>query len=62
MTSLATRPLMGRQTPRVLTVPASATDSLVEDALTLWELTGRELDPWQEDSCEPLFAVDALGN
>lgn len=62
MTAIAPGRLMGRQEPRVLTVPRSAVDSRVEDALTLWELTGRELDPWQEDSCEPLFAVDALGN
>lgn len=53
---------MGRQTPRVMNMPTTAVDTLIEDALTLWELTGRQLDPWQETSCEPLFAVDALGN
>ena len=62
MTAIAPGKLLGRQQPRVFRIPSSATDSLVEDALTLWELTGRELDPWQETTCEALFAVDALGN
>lgn len=61
MTAIADR-LMGRQEPRVLTIPVHAVDSLVEEALTLWDLTGRELDPWQETVCEGLFAIDSLGN
>lgn len=54
--------LMGRQEPRLLTMPATAVGSLVDDALALWDLTGRRLDPWQEITCEPTFAVDTSGN
>lgn len=50
--------LFGRQEPRLLTLPASAVGSRVDDALALWDLTGRSLDPWQETTCEALFAVD----
>ena len=50
--------LFGRQEPRVLTIPPSAVDSRVEDALALWDLTGRRLDPWQETDLEALLAVD----
>ena len=55
------KPVLGRQEPRVLTLPPSAVDSRVEDALALWDLTGRSLDPWQEIVCEALFAVDENG-
>lgn len=54
--------LLGRQAPRVLTIPASAVGSRVDDALALWDLTGRRLDEWQETSCEALFAVDRNEN
>lgn len=63
MTSLApARPvLLGRQEPRVRTLPASAVGSLAEDALALWDLTGRRLDPWQDTTCQAVFAVDSAG-
>ena len=54
--------LLGRQAPRVLTIPASAVGSRIDDALTLWDLTGRRLDEWQETSCEALLAVDRHDN
>lgn len=54
--------LRGRQEPRVLTLPASASGSLVDDALALWDLTGRSLDPWQELTCEGIFAVTDDGS
>ncbi len=50
--------LVGRQEPRVLTVPSSAVESWVDDALALWSLTGRSLDPWQETVCDALMSVD----
>ncbi len=53
--------LRGRQEPRVLTFPQGAVGSLADDAHALWDMTGRHLDPWQETSCEPLYAIDAAG-
>lgn len=53
--------LFGRQEPRVLTLPSTAVGSLAPDALALWDLTGRHLDPWQESSVEAIFATTASG-
>lgn len=53
--------LLGRQAPRLLTIPASAVSSKIDDALALWSLTGRTLDPWQETSLEALLCIDADG-
>lgn len=53
--------LLGRQAPRLLTVPASAVGSKVDEALALWSLTGRTLDPWQETTLEALLSCDAEG-
>ena len=54
--------LLGRQAPRVLTIPASAVGSKADDALALWDLTGRSLDEWQQTSCEGILSVDRLDN
>lgn len=48
------------QRPRLLQVPDRAA-TLAEDALDLWYLTGRMLDPWQELSLDALFSVDSFG-
>lgn len=53
--------LLGRQEPRLLTLPPLAVGSRLDDALALWDLTGRSLDPWQESTLEALLAVDADG-
>lgn len=49
----------GRQDPRVLSLPRAAVGSKVDDALALWDLTGRRLDPWQTTTLEAITAVDA---
>lgn len=48
------------QQPRLLRLPERA-GSLAEDALDLWYLTGRLLDPWQEIGLDALFSVDSFG-
>lgn len=50
----------GLQTPSVYTLPPRAS-SLVEDALDLWTVAGRMLDPWQELSLDGIFSVDEAG-
>ena len=52
--------LLGRQEPRLYTLPPRA-GTLAEDALDLWTVAGRELDPWQELSIDGIFSVDAFG-
>lgn len=57
---LEPRGRLGRQTPRVYTLPPRA-GSLVDDALDLWTVAGRVLDPWQELSLDGIFSVDGAG-
>lgn len=52
--------LRGLQEPRLYTLPPRA-GTLVEDALDLWTVAGRELDPWQELSLDGIFSVDSFG-
>lgn len=52
--------LRGSQEPRVLTLPPRA-GTLAEDALDLWTVAGRMLDPWQELSLDGILSVDSSG-
>ncbi|MFJ4038210.1 hypothetical protein ACIPVB_08985 [Microbacterium sp. NPDC090007] len=52
--------LRGRQAPRVLTLPPRA-GTLADEALDLWTVAGRVLDPWQELSLDGILSVDAEG-
>ncbi|RZT59327.1 hypothetical protein EV140_1932 [Microcella alkaliphila] len=52
--------LRGRQEPRLYTLPPRA-GTLADDALDLWTVAGRELDPWQELSLDGIFSVDHAG-
>jgi hypothetical protein len=44
----------------VLTVPRTAVGSRLDDALALWDLTGRRLYRWQEIDLEAILAVDEV--
>ncbi|GGH34165.1 hypothetical protein [Microbacterium album] len=52
--------LRGLQEPRLYTLPPRA-GTLVEDALDLWTVAGRELDPWQELSLDGILSIDSFG-
>ena len=52
---------IGSQLPRVEYRPPGAVDTLAEDAILLWELTGLTLDPWQEHILDVACSVDAEG-
>ena len=52
--------LRGLQEPRRFTLPPRA-GTLAEDALDLWTVAGKLLDPWQELSLDGIFSVDAAG-
>lgn len=54
--------LLGRQAPRLLTIPRTAVGSKIDDVLALWDLTGRRLDEWQETTCDALTVVDVDDN
>ena len=53
--------LLGRQEPRVRTLPPGTVGSLVEDVRDICDLAKLHNDPWQDGALEAITSVDAFG-
>lgn len=53
--------LLGRQEPRVRTLPTSRVGSAIEDVLDICDIAGLRNDPWQDGALEAIFSLDEHG-